>query len=316
MPLPRHVLVVDRDPQVRFSLPCVSKPRAPSVIANFVTTLPDALKELGQAGHDVVLLRVDEPRDLSLLPRIKESAPATPVIALLPEPDEGLTVLARDTGADDVRFIGRESGTRISRLGRMLESTEDLVRRCRAVREANLALVRQLGESVAKTRRVMERTLSLAKEIAKISWSMVNPLLIDVDRDQILLLKNCFNRIGIETRLPVLRDGQAAIAYLSGGEPYGDRAKYPLPNLVVLDVELLRTSGLEVLAWIRSQPSFSGLVVFLLTSSSLGEHKDRALALGADFYYDKPPGLDDLRVTVERMAVRWALIHRAHQRKG
>jgi CheY-like chemotaxis protein len=199
---------------------------------------------------------------------------------------------------------------------RVLESTEDLLRRCRVVSEANRALLKRLGEGIVSTRPVRERTLELAREIAGISWSMVDPLLVEDDRDQILLLKNCFHRIGIETRLPALRDGKAAIDYLSGNEPFGDRAKHPLPNLVVLDLHLHRTSGLEVLAWIRSQPAFSRLVVFMLTSSSLTEHKDQALALGADFFYEKPTGLDALRVTVERMAYRWAMIFRARQGRG
>jgi len=313
---PCHVLIVDRDPQVRLALPSASKLEASSVVANVAATLPDALKELEQARYDVVLLRVDEPRELSLLPRLKESAPATPVIALLPEPDQGLTVLARETGADDVRFMSSAPGPRNSGMKRVLELTEDLLRRCRAIREANRALREQLDATMASSRPVRERTLESARDLAKISWSEVNPLLVDDDRDQILLLKNCFHRIGIETRLPALRDGKTAIEYLSGDEPYRDRARYPLPNLVVLDLQLHRTSGLEVLGWIRSQPSLSRLVVFMLTSSSRVEHKDQALALGADFYYEKPTGLDGLRITVERMAFRWAMMYTARQRQG
>ena len=304
---PRQVLVVNRNPQLQLLLD-----RSP-VKARVVATVVDAVNELRQDSYDAVLLLVDQPRELSLIPRMKEVAPKSPLIALLPEPDGGLTVLARESGADDVRFTGQEPSSRFSRIERLLETTDDLIRRSRAVCEASQALTRRLSDALAQNRQLREHTLELARDIAKVSWSKVNPLVVEDDRDQVLLLKKCFQRIGITPRLPSLGNGQEAIEYLAGLHRYVDRGTYPLPNLVVLDLHLPRKSGLEVLAWIRSQPSLANLTVFLLTSSSLDEDKDRALSLGADYYYEKPIGLEGLRFTIERMAVRWALIHRARR---
>ena len=53
--------------------------------------------------------------------------------------------------------------------------------------------------------------------------------------------------------LQVVANGEQAIGYLKGDGPYADRSSYPLPELVMLDLQMPRVSGLEVLKWIREQ---------------------------------------------------------------
>lgn len=83
--------------------------------------------------------------------------------------------------------------------------------------------------------------------------------------------------------------------------------------LVIVDLRLPRKSGHEVIAWIRSQPSFVRLIVFMLTSSEEVEDRDRALALGADCYFIKPLRLDDLHVQARLIALRWSRIDQAYR---
>ena len=99
----RNILVVDSDPLVEEMVPQLAKAKDPSVLAKVVSTMSDALQELGNAGYDAVLLRVDGPRDMSLLLRIKESSPDIPVIALVPKDREELSALVRESGADEVQ---------------------------------------------------------------------------------------------------------------------------------------------------------------------------------------------------------------------
>lgn len=94
-----------------------------------------------------------------------------------------------------------------------------------------------------------------------------------------------------------------AILYLSGKGAYADRTRYPLPTLVVLDINLPRKSGLEVLEWIRSRREFERLPVFMLTS--LPQRFEQAMDLGATDYYLKPLDFRSLVDIVRGIAVRW-----------
>ncbi|MHB8763201.1 MAG: response regulator [Deferrisomatales bacterium] len=84
--------------------------------------------------------------------------------------------------------------------------------------------------------------------------------------------------------LTVARDGDEALAVLRGPGPR--------PDLVLLDLQLPRRHGLEVLAAVRADPAGRDLAVAVFTSSDADEDRHRALALGADAFLPKPPDLD------------------------
>src|ERR1044071_2666669 len=92
-------------------------------------------------------------------------------------------------------------------------------------------------------------------------------LLVEDDEGDILLLRRAFRNARIANPLVEVRDGQAAIQYLSGEGPSSDRARYPVPFLMLLDLRLPKLSGFEVLAWIRDQPDLAGLISVVLTAS-------------------------------------------------
>jgi CheY-like chemotaxis protein len=83
-----------------------------------------------------------------------------------------------------------------------------------------------------------------------------------------------------------------AMDYLSGSGAYADRQKFPLPCLVLLDLNLPMRAGLEVLEWIRQQPNLKKLVVVVFSSSALSTDIDRAYELGANSYITKPMELE------------------------
>ncbi|MBI3269309.1 MAG: response regulator [Planctomycetes bacterium] len=95
-------------------------------------------------------------------------------------------------------------------------------------------------------------------------------------------------------RLQIVNDGEAAVAYLAGQEPYADRARYPLPAVIVLDLKLPRKSGFEVLSWLRAQPGLRRIPVVVLTGSGVPSDLRRAYDLGANSYLVKPIGFQTL----------------------
>ena len=112
-------------------------------------------------------------------------------------------------------------------------------------------------------------------------------LVVEDDEDDLLIMKMACQRTGIPHSFQAVTDGVAAVEYLAGEGVYSNRNKYPLPDLVFLDVKIPKRSGHEVLEWIRAQDQFKHLPVVMLTHSTQVEDMDRAYRLGVTSYLRK-----------------------------
>ncbi|MDB6020637.1 MAG: response regulator receiver protein [Pedosphaera sp.] len=130
-------------------------------------------------------------------------------------------------------------------------------------------------------------------------------LLVDDNEDDIFLTKRALREAQITTLVQTASDGQQAIDYLSGAGKFQDRALYPLPALMLLDLKMPRKGGLDVLQWIREQASLRSLVVIILTTSL--EHSDieRAYQLGANSYLQKPSNTKVLAEIMGAIKLYW-----------
>jgi len=113
-------------------------------------------------------------------------------------------------------------------------------------------------------------------------------LLVEDREDDILLIRKAFERAGISNPMQVVHDGEEAISYLAGERKFSNRAEYPLPWLILLDLKMPKVDGFEVLKWIRKQPGFSRIVVIVLTSSEQIRDVNTAYQLGANSFMVKP----------------------------
>ena len=114
-------------------------------------------------------------------------------------------------------------------------------------------------------------------------------LLAEDDPNDVILFQRALERASLSAGwLNVVRDGEEAISYLSGQGSFADRGRYPLPSLLLLDLKMPRKSGLEVLSWLRKQPSLRCLIVVILTSSNNSEDIRLAYEAGANSYLVKP----------------------------
>jgi CheY-like chemotaxis protein len=129
-------------------------------------------------------------------------------------------------------------------------------------------------------------------------------LLGDCRQDNANRLQQAFREAGILRPLRIVGDGDEVIDYLRGHGSYHDRGVYPMPDAVLLDLNLPRKNGFEVLGWIRGQAQLKSLVVVILTDSNRSADADRAHALGADFYLTKPERFDEL-VKLTRCLHAW-----------
>jgi CheY-like chemotaxis protein len=96
-----------------------------------------------------------------------------------------------------------------------------------------------------------------------------------------------------------------AIAYLNGEGIYADRARYPFPEVLLLDLKMPRMTGLELLAWIRDHPDFRIIPTIIMTSSRLDLDIEKAYNLGANTYMIKPSSFDELGRMVRAAHEYW-----------
>src|SRR6266581_2683253 len=117
-------------------------------------------------------------------------------------------------------------------------------------------------------------------------------LLAEDDDNHVVLLRHAFKEANFLNPLHVVRDGEETIAYLKGEGQYANRAEYPLPALLLLDLKMPRQNGFDVLTWIRREPHLAGLTVVVLTNSDGLRDVTRAYQLGANSFLVKPLDFD------------------------
>jgi CheY-like chemotaxis protein len=132
-----------------------------------------------------------------------------------------------------------------------------------------------------------------------------NILLVeDNDQDEKLILR-ALRKVNLANQVDVARDGQQALDYLLAEGEFAGRTGQPLPTVVLLDINLPRISGLDVLKRLRADPRTHLLPVVVLTSSD--EEQDRLSSYedGANSFVRKPLDFGEFAETVARMGVYW-----------
>lgn len=130
-------------------------------------------------------------------------------------------------------------------------------------------------------------------------------LLAEDDEDDVILtreaLKEC-RRWDMVDRVP---DGAELLDYLRRSGRYRDLAGTPLPRLVLLDLNMPRLGGIEVLREIRADPALRALPVVVMTTSNTNPDIRQAYEAGANSYVVKPANFDDLIAFVDTLIEYW-----------
>jgi len=136
-------------------------------------------------------------------------------------------------------------------------------------------------------------------------------LLVEDNPDDVDLVRHAFRKADISASLQVVRDGDAAVAYLSGQGGHADRLLHPVPRLIILDLKLPRRSGFEVLAWTRANATTRHTPIVVLTSSGQDADVKRAYECGANSYLTKPVRRDDLVAMLTALDGYWLGLNKA-----
>ncbi len=121
------------------------------------------------------------------------------------------------------------------------------------------------------------------------SGIMIQILLVEDDPGDVLITREAFADNKVRNQLSVVSDGEAAMAFLRREEGYADA---PRPDLVLLDLNLPRKAGHEVLAEIKSDVDLQRIPVVVLTTSDAEEDILRSYDLHANAYVTKPVDFD------------------------
>ena len=134
-----------------------------------------------------------------------------------------------------------------------------------------------------------------------------NPVVLIAEDDDghILLLRRAFEQFGYAGAIQYVRDGEDAVAYLAGEGKFHRRSEFPLPDFLLLDLKMPRMNGLEVLAWVRAQPTLAQLRTVVLTTSDDLRDIRKAYELGAASFLTKPVDFSEFKNTIEALFNYW-----------
>jgi two-component system response regulator len=140
-------------------------------------------------------------------------------------------------------------------------------------------------------------------------------LLVEDNNDDAELTVRAFNRANVKNRLVRVRDGQEALDYLFCRGVYADKDPHILPAVTLLDINMPKINGLEVLKAIRADERTRHLPVVILTSSN--EEKDRfdAYSHFANSFVIKPVDYDKFVMAASELGLYWMVLNAPPPRK-
>jgi CheY-like chemotaxis protein len=128
--------------------------------------------------------------------------------------------------------------------------------------------------------------------------NLISVLLVDDDPGDVLLVREAFQDHKVGNILSVVSDGVQALEYVRAQGSYADATR---PDLILLDLNLPRKSGIEVLQDIKSDPVLSTIPVVVLTTSEAEEDIVRAYKLHANAYITKPVDFEQFTTIVHQI---------------
>ena len=130
-------------------------------------------------------------------------------------------------------------------------------------------------------------------------------LVAEDDLEDQLLIQDAFEESGLQHELRFMNDGEELLAYLYQDGPYTDVAKAPMPDLLLLDLNMPRRDGREVLSILKADPERRRIPVVVMTTSNAEEDISKSYDLGVNSYIVKPVSFDGLMDVVQSLETYW-----------
>jgi CheY-like chemotaxis protein len=141
----------------------------------------------------------------------------------------------------------------------------------------------------------------------------VEVLLVEDNEDDVVIIQEAFAEARLVNVIKTVRDGEEAMAYL---RRQGKHKTAGMPGLILLDINMPKQNGFEVLKEMKADPQLRSLPVVMLTTSDREEDIVRSYANGACSYIRKPVDFDQFAKVVKQFELYWTLISRIPSHKG
>ena len=130
-------------------------------------------------------------------------------------------------------------------------------------------------------------------------------LLADDDDDDCFLVQEAFEESHITNDLQIVNDGEELIDYLHHRGAFNDKAKFPRPDLILLDLNMPRKDGKEALAEIKQDPELRTIPIVVLTTSEAEEDILKTYDMGVNSFITKPVTFDGLVEVIKTIGKYW-----------
>ena len=141
------------------------------------------------------------------------------------------------------------------------------------------------------------------------SNKLVKILLVEDNLDDIVIAQKAFKEAKLVNPLFVVRDGEEALEFLHQRGRYQNGASSPRPNLILLDINIPKVNGLEVLAHVKHDSELRRIPVIMLTSSRRDQDVVAGYTNGCNSFLQKPVEFERFVELVKQVGLYWGLLN-------
>lgn len=141
------------------------------------------------------------------------------------------------------------------------------------------------------------------------SHGIIRILLVEDNPDDIEITQKALKEAKVINKLWVVRDGQEALDFLQHKGNYQDPTASPKPGLILLDINLPKVNGLEVLRIVKNDPELKRIPVVILTVSKRDEDIVRSYNDGCNSFIQKPVNFENFVEVIRQVSLYWGLLN-------
>jgi two-component system response regulator len=143
----------------------------------------------------------------------------------------------------------------------------------------------------------------------------LNILLVDDNEADVKITVRAFKQIKWRNNLFVVTNGQECLDFLRHNGTYQERDKFPLPDIILLDINMPVMDGFQVLTALKADEQLHPIPVIMLSASNNEQDVLRSYSLGASSFIQKPVAYEDFVKVVEGFTFYWRMLNRLPRRK-
>ena len=137
---------------------------------------------------------------------------------------------------------------------------------------------------------------------------MITILMAEDDADDRMMTREAFTECRLGNPLQFVADGEELMDYLHRRGQFADEVRYPMPGLILLDLNMPRKDGREALREIKADPGLRDIPVVVLTTSKAEEDVANSYSAGANSFITKPVSFAALIEVVQTLGKYWLQI--------